>query len=101
MKMRLPAQTSLKVRLPDSEPCEKKQFIGLARAIEDMKANFEVQQNEMEAFQQALQSLEEGISTTARHLRAYSENLNRIDVARLGRKARHLANLMEAYEAGA
>ncbi|MCG8508014.1 MAG: hypothetical protein MI741_02190 [Rhodospirillales bacterium] len=100
MKLRLPAHTTIAVSLPNSSSNRRKKFRRLARAIDEMQAGFEHQQQEVRAFQQTLHSLEQRILATSRHLLAYSESLDKIQMARLGRKSRQLASMMNAYSAG-
>lgn len=97
MRLRLPAQTNLNVQISEPNTNEKKKFQRLSRAIEEMQESFAQQEREVRAFQQAVRALQEGISATSRHLRTYNDNLGRIDVARLGRKARQLSDMMASY----
>jgi uncharacterized coiled-coil protein SlyX len=86
------------ITLPDTR--RKSAFIRLARAVDEMSENLVHQQREVNAFRKNMQTLQVRMLETGKSLRLHHDALGEINIARLGRKARRLAQIIEVYEAG-
>jgi|GEM_PF-1481651 len=86
------------ITLPDTR--RQNAFARLARAVDEMSENLAHQKREVNAFRENMQTLQARMMETGKSLRLHHDALGEIDIARLGRKARRLAQIIEVYEAG-
>ncbi len=67
----------------------------LARAIDNIKTALREQQEEIRAFRHTMSILTVAVGNLQDGWQDYDQALSRIDVARLGRRARRLARIMD------